>query len=541
MSRAGSASFSNGIYAISGEGTDVWGDADGFHYVYQPLNGDGEIVAHVSALGNANAKVGLMIRESLSANARHVMMAATSSGIEFLRRTDTAANTAYNGAYGTAPQWLKLTRQGNTFKGYKSSDGVSWQLIGTVTVSMNSSVQIGMLVTSRSASQLSTATIDNVGVSGGVEPPPPPATTAGILVSQALANATTLAAATNVTEAEILSLCSSIELARTAFSAEASSYAAAEQIQTNMQIALYFARAAASLAAADAPADAIQARLQISAARLQQVRDMMAQAAGASGALGSQSSADIGAAETRSSASFAPVLAPSSMGTITGSSSQSPLASGEMTGKPNANGALPFELAGASVSVGGVAANLIYASPSRIDFTVPAGIPSGEAEVIVTSQDGYVSRGVMTIAAFAPGLFTVGGSGSREAIALNSASYTSGAFDLFTPESLSSDKRTRVMLFATGIRAAANWNTGNDVRRADGSTVANLAESVTVEARTNDGRVFNLPVEFAGAGQFAGLDQLTVRLVQELQGAGQIELTLSIGGQTSNIGTITIQ
>jgi uncharacterized protein (TIGR03437 family) len=271
------------------------------------------------------------------------------------------------------------------------------------------------------------------------------------------------------------------------------------------------------------------------------VRDMMAQAAGASGALGSQSSADIGAAETRSSASFAPVLAPSSMGTITGSSSQSPLASGEMTGKPNANGALPFELAGASVSVGGVAANLIYASPSRIDFTVPAGIPSGEAEVIVTSQDGYVSRGVMTIAAFAPGLFTVGGSGAREAIALNSASYTSGAFDLFTPESLSSDKRTRVMLFATGIRAAANWNTGNDVRRADGSTVANLAESVTVEARTNDGRVFNLPVEFAGAGQFAGLDQLTVRLVQELQGAGQIELTLSIGGQTSNIGTITIQ
>ncbi|HVF49592.1 MAG TPA: hypothetical protein VNA19_05875 [Pyrinomonadaceae bacterium] len=543
--RAGQAALSNGTFTLRGAGADIWGDADGFHYVYQTLNGDGEIIARITALQNTNvnAKVGLMMRETLDNNSRHVIVGATPTQLEFLRRLNTAGNTAYGGGFGVAPTWLKLVRRGNIFSGYKSPDGVNWELIGTDNVNMSSNIHVGMAVTSHDVNALCTAIVDNVTLNGGATQPP--VSTSAPLVSQALANANALANSTTAnSEAQILPLISSIEQAQAAFDAERESFAAAERIDKALLGALYFARGAAALAAAGAPAPAVQARLQISAARLGQAYELMQANAGTTtggqaGVPGSTS--DIGTIEARSSASFAPVLAASSMGTIFGNDSQSPLAVRNAASSSTDN-VLPFELAGASVSVGGVAATLIYVSPARIDFAVPASVAAGEREVIVTSQEGYVSRGTMTVAAVAPGLFTATGNGTGEAIALNAADFTKKAFGMFTSAALSGDQRTRVMLFATGIRAAANFESANDVRKGNGVVLANLAESVAVQARLSDGRTYLLPVEYAGAqGQYAGVDQITVRLIQELQGAGNVELTIVVDGQHSNTATITVR
>jgi uncharacterized protein (TIGR03437 family) len=97
-------------------------------------------------------------------------------------------------------------------------------------------------------------------------------------------------------------------------------------------------------------------------------------------------------------------------------------------------------------------------------------------------------------------------------------------------------------MYATGISGgAANTKTANDVSTNNG-TIMNLSESVTVEARTPDGRVYQLPVEFAGAlGSVAGLDQLNIILVPELRGAGTVELTLIAGGQRSNSAAISVR
>ncbi|MEJ2703609.1 MAG: hypothetical protein P8Z79_14320, partial [Sedimentisphaerales bacterium] len=64
----GSADESNGTWTVSGDGADVWGATDAFHYAYVPLIGDGEISARVVSNGtgsNTWAKGGVMIRESL--------------------------------------------------------------------------------------------------------------------------------------------------------------------------------------------------------------------------------------------------------------------------------------------------------------------------------------------------------------------------------------------------------------------------------------------------------------------------------------------
>ena len=103
---------------------------DAFRFVYRPLNGDGTIVARVASLGNTAswAKTGVMIRESLDANARHAMVAITpANGVAFQRRRSTGGGSYHTpGAKVVAPYWVKLTRVGDTFTAYQSANGSTW-------------------------------------------------------------------------------------------------------------------------------------------------------------------------------------------------------------------------------------------------------------------------------------------------------------------------------------------------------------------------------------------------------------------------------
>src|SRR5260370_1374741 len=51
---SGSASYVPGTFIENGSGADIWGTADAFHYVYQPLNGDGKIVARIATQQNTD-------------------------------------------------------------------------------------------------------------------------------------------------------------------------------------------------------------------------------------------------------------------------------------------------------------------------------------------------------------------------------------------------------------------------------------------------------------------------------------------------------
>ncbi|MFO0000752.1 MAG: hypothetical protein ACK559_06460, partial [bacterium] len=68
---------------------------------------------------------------------------------------------------------------------------------------------------------------------------------------------------------------------------------------------------------------------------------------------------------------------------------------------------LPTQLGGTTVTVNGQLAQLFFVSPGQINYLIPKGVQPGNAEVIVTAPGGVVSRGVTSIAAVAPGIFTV--------------------------------------------------------------------------------------------------------------------------------------
>ncbi|MBN1392528.1 MAG: DUF1349 domain-containing protein [Sedimentisphaerales bacterium] len=165
----GSANESAGTWTIEGSGTDIWDNTDEFHYVYQSLSGDGQIIAQVVSVENTNAwaKAGVMIRETLDGDSKHAMMVVTpGNGTAFQRRTTTGGSSDHTaGSAVTAPYWVRLVRSGNTFTGYESADGAVWTLVDSVSITMATDVYIGLCVTSHSDGDICTAVIDNVGFS----------------------------------------------------------------------------------------------------------------------------------------------------------------------------------------------------------------------------------------------------------------------------------------------------------------------------------------------------------------------------------------
>ena len=126
-------------------------------------------MARISSVENTDsfAKGGLMIRETLTAGSRHVILdLKPNGGLEFMSRTATNGTTSVvsGGTTVAIPHWLKLVRSGNTFTASRSSDGINWTVVGTTNVTMAANVNVGLAVTSHNDNVLNTSTFDNVSV-----------------------------------------------------------------------------------------------------------------------------------------------------------------------------------------------------------------------------------------------------------------------------------------------------------------------------------------------------------------------------------------
>jgi RHS repeat-associated protein len=174
----GTATYSSGTFTVAGSGEYIGGSADQMHFVYQPLSGDGTIVAQVvTATGGYLPQAGVMIRETLNANATNAFVAYQGSEISYWDRPSTGANTSSQNNETTAslPYWVMLVRSGSTFSGYQSSDGVNWVPVGTPqSITMAQNVYVGLAVCgyTSSGAGLATATFRNVSVSSDANPGP---------------------------------------------------------------------------------------------------------------------------------------------------------------------------------------------------------------------------------------------------------------------------------------------------------------------------------------------------------------------------------
>ncbi|MBN1505601.1 MAG: hypothetical protein JW955_02075 [Sedimentisphaerales bacterium] len=155
--RAGSASFDPdaSVWTVQADGAGIGGIADSFHYLYQSLTGDGQILVRVTSLTTTHnlTRAGLMIRQTLDADSEYVFISVTPYGRvgvqrrEYKGREPPVSNSRADYPF---PVWLKLAREENAFTAYSSADGGSWTALETVTVPMRASVHAGLAVTSGS-------------------------------------------------------------------------------------------------------------------------------------------------------------------------------------------------------------------------------------------------------------------------------------------------------------------------------------------------------------------------------------------------------
>ena len=110
----GDATFdsASATFSVKGAGADVWGAADGFHFVSRPLTGDGYIVARVRSLQNtsASAKAGVMIRETLTrrrAERIHVRHAEQGHRVPAPRRRRALDREPGRRRPSKAPYWVQ--------------------------------------------------------------------------------------------------------------------------------------------------------------------------------------------------------------------------------------------------------------------------------------------------------------------------------------------------------------------------------------------------------------------------------------------------
>lgn len=164
--QAGASGRRGTQFAIEGSGADVWGTNDALYYVYQPLTNDGQITAQIRTEQNtsANAKCGVMMRQSLDQGAPHFFVdLLPQQVVETLwRSTPVGATTAYWVTNIQVDPWVRVQRNGNLFAGYYSLDGTNWIQTTQQAITMSNTILMGLAVNSHNTNLMNESIFNNV-------------------------------------------------------------------------------------------------------------------------------------------------------------------------------------------------------------------------------------------------------------------------------------------------------------------------------------------------------------------------------------------
>jgi len=148
----------DGTYYITAGGKYIWSYDDEFRFLQEPISaeGDMEVKVYISSLQERHTMTqsGIMIRESLDANAAHFYCQLTGGQGVYATKRDTKA--AYIRVISTKPTpisstWLKIEKIMDTYNCAMSSDGEIWDQVGSsvMTGIKSDTLHVGMALTSR--------------------------------------------------------------------------------------------------------------------------------------------------------------------------------------------------------------------------------------------------------------------------------------------------------------------------------------------------------------------------------------------------------
>jgi uncharacterized protein (TIGR03437 family) len=175
------------------------------------------------------------------------------------------------------------------------------------------------------------------------------------------------------------------------------------------------------------------------------------------------------------------------------------------------------------------AAPLLFVAPWQVNFQVPAGVAAGNAQVKVTSGTGVQTASNIPIAAAAPALFTLNGSGLAAAY----ADRVTGGTQVIEPA---------YALNGFGSYSAAPMSVGSGTDQTYLVLYGTGLEGVSTTAVTATVNGVNAPVVYAGPqGTFPGLDQVNLLVSPSLAGKGNVNVQVTVSGVSANAVQVTIQ
>ena len=169
---AGNQSYLNGTWTVQGGGSDITNTSDSFRFISENQETDGTVSAQIASQADTDgyAKAGVMVRVSTSDTSPYYGVFVTpANGVVVQWRTVEAGQTGQVTAAGSAPAYLEISRSGDTYTAYTSSDGVNWQMVSGSNVSIPALVgtlQAGLADCSHNPLALNTTVFDAVTITG---------------------------------------------------------------------------------------------------------------------------------------------------------------------------------------------------------------------------------------------------------------------------------------------------------------------------------------------------------------------------------------
>ena len=162
----------DGLWTMSGAGSDIWGTADSFNFLYRgSFIGTKKMRVRIDDMDSTNAfaKAGLMVRSGLQPDAAAIIFDVTpSGGVELMNRLNSGEEMVFRaGTIVTFPVWLQLEDitplfPGSTFRpnfaASVSQDGVNWRTFTDITPAVEIAPMYfgGLAVTSHDTTRLNT-------------------------------------------------------------------------------------------------------------------------------------------------------------------------------------------------------------------------------------------------------------------------------------------------------------------------------------------------------------------------------------------------
>jgi len=134
------------IHIVANRNTNFGGSSDSGVLLYQNTSGNFSIETKMASDPGTNfEKAGIMVRNNASNWVGLFYQAQSGKQVELTTKIGGSANDNLK-AVTASPVWLRLERDGQTFSSYHSTDGANWTFGWSVSVALNDSVAIGLVI-----------------------------------------------------------------------------------------------------------------------------------------------------------------------------------------------------------------------------------------------------------------------------------------------------------------------------------------------------------------------------------------------------------